>query len=120
VQRGEVDGNNRVIRGGSWNNSATNLRSAYRNNNNPNNRNNNYGFRVVRLCKKVHNFFANFEQRFPVGTRQLSQAATEDRKAFFSKKILPQKNLGNLANLVKIVVQTFTTECQCPTDNIYV
>ncbi|MDR0300835.1 MAG: SUMF1/EgtB/PvdO family nonheme iron enzyme [Treponema sp.] len=35
-------------RGGSWNNSAKNVRSAYRNNNNPNNRNNNIGFRLVR------------------------------------------------------------------------
>ncbi len=37
----------RVLRGGSWNNNATNLRSAYRNNNTPDNRNNNIGFRCV-------------------------------------------------------------------------
>jgi formylglycine-generating enzyme required for sulfatase activity len=42
-----------VKRGGSWNNPAENVRSAYRNNNNwnnnnPNNRNNNIGFRLVR------------------------------------------------------------------------
>ncbi|MCL2806042.1 MAG: SUMF1/EgtB/PvdO family nonheme iron enzyme [Treponema sp.] len=43
-----VSGENRVIRGGSWNNDGQNLRSAYRNNNNPDNRNNNIGFRVVR------------------------------------------------------------------------
>jgi hypothetical protein len=36
-----------VIRGGSWNNNAINCRSANRNNNNPDNRNNNIGFRVV-------------------------------------------------------------------------
>jgi formylglycine-generating enzyme required for sulfatase activity len=46
--RGAVSGNNRVIRGGSWNNNGQNLRSAYRNNNNPSNRNNNIGFRLVR------------------------------------------------------------------------
>ena len=40
-------GNNRVLRGGSWNNNAQNCRSAYRNNNNPDNANNNYGFRVA-------------------------------------------------------------------------
>ncbi|WP_428846465.1 SUMF1/EgtB/PvdO family nonheme iron enzyme [Porphyromonas levii] len=34
-------------RGGSWNNDADNCRSANRNNNNPDNRNNNLGFRVV-------------------------------------------------------------------------
>ncbi|MCX6916319.1 MAG: reverse transcriptase domain-containing protein [Verrucomicrobia bacterium] len=37
----------RVLRGGSWNNDPTNLRSAYRNNNTPDNRNNNIGFRCV-------------------------------------------------------------------------
>lgn len=40
-------GSNRVRRGGSWNNTASNCRSAYRNNNDPSNRNNNIGFRLV-------------------------------------------------------------------------
>lgn len=40
-------GSNRVIRGGSWNNKAQNLRSAYRNNDQPENRNDNLGFRLV-------------------------------------------------------------------------
>jgi formylglycine-generating enzyme required for sulfatase activity len=40
-------GSNRVLRGGSWNNNAQNCRSAYRNNDNPGNRNNNVGFRLV-------------------------------------------------------------------------
>lgn len=38
---------NRVNRGGSWNNTAQNCRSAYRNNNTPANRNNNIGFRLA-------------------------------------------------------------------------
>jgi len=37
----------RVLRGGSFNNNATNVRCANRNRNNPDNRNNNVGFRVV-------------------------------------------------------------------------
>ena len=37
----------RVLRGGAFNNNDVNLRCAYRNNNNPNNRNDNIGFRVV-------------------------------------------------------------------------
>ena len=45
-------GSNRVMRGGSWNNDAGNLRCANRNNDRPSNRNNNLGFR---LCQ--HNFF---------------------------------------------------------------
>lgn len=42
-----IAGSNRVLRGGSWNNNAQNCRSANRNNNNPDNRNNNIGFRLV-------------------------------------------------------------------------
>lgn len=34
-----------MLRGGSWNNNANNLRAANRNNNNPTNQNNNIGFR---------------------------------------------------------------------------
>lgn len=37
----------RVLRGGSWNNNATNCRAAYRNNNDPSNTNNNYGLRAA-------------------------------------------------------------------------
>ena len=55
-----------MLRGGSWNNNRTNLRSANRNRNTPDNRNNNNGFRLasttasravsstmVRVCKRV-------------------------------------------------------------------
>ncbi|MEO2036615.1 MAG: SUMF1/EgtB/PvdO family nonheme iron enzyme [Planctomycetaceae bacterium] len=35
-------------RGGSWNNNSDNCRSANRNRNTPDNRNNNLGFRVLR------------------------------------------------------------------------
>jgi formylglycine-generating enzyme required for sulfatase activity len=37
------------LRGGSWNNNENNARVSIRNNNHPNNRNNNIGFRVVAL-----------------------------------------------------------------------
>ena len=37
-----------MLRGGSWNNNASNLRASNRNNNEPENRNNNIGFRVAR------------------------------------------------------------------------
>lgn len=36
-----------VLRGGSWNNDPINLRTANRNNNTPDNRNNNIGFRCA-------------------------------------------------------------------------
>ena len=41
-------GSNRVIRGGSWNNNARNVRAAARNWNSPGNRNDNLGFRLAR------------------------------------------------------------------------
>jgi formylglycine-generating enzyme required for sulfatase activity len=41
-------GDNRVMRGGSWNNNGRNVRSANRNRNEPGNRNNNIGFRLAR------------------------------------------------------------------------
>ena len=44
----------RVLRGGSWNNNANNCRSANRNRNTPDNRNNNIGFRVVVGARALH------------------------------------------------------------------
>ncbi|WP_296870193.1 reverse transcriptase domain-containing protein [Tibeticola sp.] len=51
----------RVLRGGSWNNNSRNTRSAYRNNNSADNRNNNVGFRLAStpsptgaICAKAH------------------------------------------------------------------
>jgi len=46
--RGASSGSGRVIRGGSWDNSALYLRSAYRNSYAPSNRLYNIGFRLVR------------------------------------------------------------------------
>ena len=45
--RALIDSVSRVLRGGSWNNSPQNLRSANRNRNQPDNRNNNLGFRLA-------------------------------------------------------------------------
>jgi len=42
-----------VLRGGSFNNNANNLRCANRNSNHPENRNNNLGFRCVCRCPAV-------------------------------------------------------------------
>ena len=59
----------RVLRGGSWNNKPNNLRCANRNRNNPDNRNNNNGFRCVKSLKclnsAVHGWLkrAVFESR---------------------------------------------------------
>lgn len=43
-----------MVRGGSWNNNQNNARAAYRNNNHPDNRNDNNGFRVVVRCPTPH------------------------------------------------------------------
>jgi formylglycine-generating enzyme required for sulfatase activity len=44
---GRRSGSNRGIRGGSWNNDASNLAASNRNNNDPTNENDNIGFRVA-------------------------------------------------------------------------
>jgi hypothetical protein len=49
----------RVLRGGSFNNNQRNARCAYRNNNDPDNRNDNIGFRVV----VSHDFYNTPEMR---------------------------------------------------------
>ena len=52
----DAEGSNRVNRGGSWNNNATNARVSYRNNNSPGNRNNNLGFRLASSSKRPTDF----------------------------------------------------------------
>ena len=47
AKTGAASGKNRVKRGGSWNNNADNAARAYRDNNNPDNRNNNLGLRLA-------------------------------------------------------------------------
>ncbi|NOT58972.1 MAG: SUMF1/EgtB/PvdO family nonheme iron enzyme [Acidobacteria bacterium] len=44
----------RVLRGGSWNNNGRNCRAANRNRNEPGERNNNNGFRVVLSASTCH------------------------------------------------------------------
>ncbi|NUQ84323.1 MAG: SUMF1/EgtB/PvdO family nonheme iron enzyme [Anaerolineales bacterium] len=44
---GDMPEHHRVVRGGAFNNNERNVRCAVRNRNNPENRNNNQGFRVV-------------------------------------------------------------------------
>jgi hypothetical protein len=50
---GALQGSNRVQRGGSWNNNPQNCRVANRNNNTPDNRNNNIGFRLLNTGKRT-------------------------------------------------------------------
>ena len=48
VEKGRKTGADRVLRGGAWNNKARNVRCACRNQNAPDNRNNDIGFRPAR------------------------------------------------------------------------
>jgi len=56
VSEGLIQEQARVVRGGSWNNNRNNARCAYRNRNEPDNFNNNVGFRVV--CSTSSCFYA--------------------------------------------------------------
>ena len=79
-------GNRRVVRGGSFNNTADFARCAYRNNRNPNNRNNNNGFRVG--VAAAHSSPCSAAPLFPKG----SEAAPISQKG--SEAALPEMSPG--------------------------
>lgn len=58
-----------MLRGGSWNNDVTNLRASNRNRNEPENRNNNIGFRVARDVERSR------ESGFAAGAATIRVAA---------------------------------------------
>jgi hypothetical protein len=68
-------GSNRVIRGGSWINDASNCRVANRNNNTPTNTNNNLGFRVVLAAPAQGSGRRSFIE--PGGIQLLAHAGTK-------------------------------------------
>ena len=62
-----------LLRGGSWNNNPRNCRSAYRNHNQPDNANNNVGFRVV--CLPQHPSQSEPLEGIPAGAQEGSRPA---------------------------------------------
>jgi hypothetical protein len=62
---------NRVMRGGSWNNHARNVRAAYRNDIHPTNRNDNVGFRCVRA--QLQSGWIGYEQADFPGVQGVSR-----------------------------------------------
>ena len=62
-----------LLRGGSWNNNPRNCRSAYRNHNQPDNANNNVGFRVV--CLPQHPSPSEPLEGIPAGAQEGSRPA---------------------------------------------
>jgi len=67
-----LPGDDRVARGGSWNNNQDNARAAFRNRNYPNNWNNNIGFR----CGGAVPLLTNHQVRAPLH-RLPGEAAAE-------------------------------------------
>lgn len=64
-------GSKRVIRGGSWNNNARNVRAAYRNANHPSNRNDNLGFRLARAHRRAGRLTGDPTDVVTVGSRRV-------------------------------------------------
>ncbi len=62
----------RVLRGGAFNNNSRNVRCAYRNNNDPDNRNNNIGFRVV-VSTLFYNSRMAWRRNDATGTRRMAE-----------------------------------------------
>jgi hypothetical protein len=78
-----IVGVNRVLRGGSWINNGRNARSANRNRNEPDNRNNNIGFRLALAQTRLDAAFDQITFRPAMrrqkanALRQLSRRGTE-------------------------------------------
>jgi len=76
---GRTDRCARVLRGGAWNNHPDNLRSANRNHNTPDNRNNNIGLRCVVVSESARRCLARgakLARARVTGLRRRSQEAT--------------------------------------------
>jgi len=80
-QESDAPGSARVLRGGSWNNNADNTRSANRNRNGADNRNNTVGFRPVGRDSSRH-VGMNSDPQFKVapGVPAAVQGASEKRR----------------------------------------
>ncbi len=86
---GKGEGSNRVKRGGSWNNNARNCRSANRNRNNPDNRNNNIGFRLAfSRTPREKDIFSPFE----LARSRTIQEYREESKGIFPRRASNRKN----------------------------
>ena len=88
--------------GGSWNNNPNNCRSAYRNNNNRDNRNNNIGFRVVCVAPSTL-LYGRYKTR-PCQNWQMGicRACFERVQTCSSDAVLASENNLELVSLVGI------------------
>ncbi len=84
---------NRVLRGGNWNNNANNTRCANRNNNNPDNANNNIGFRCVRGIREGAG--ANTCPLRAGGMREFSDFRSVPSESPPDAACFPRSNRGN-------------------------
>ncbi|MDQ3006674.1 MAG: SUMF1/EgtB/PvdO family nonheme iron enzyme [Chloroflexota bacterium] len=75
---GQAENVIRVLRGGAFNNNERNVRCAYRNRNNPNNRNKDIGFRVVVASHASH--FESNQAISPEGSGQKCYSFTDDSR----------------------------------------
>ncbi|MBX7168094.1 MAG: hypothetical protein K1X74_17290 [Pirellulales bacterium] len=66
-----------MLRGGSWNNNARNCRSANRNRNMPDNRNNNMGFRVASTAGGASREGPNLPVHGPAGSASVQSKARD-------------------------------------------
>ncbi|MBP6601604.1 MAG: SUMF1/EgtB/PvdO family nonheme iron enzyme [Verrucomicrobiales bacterium] len=86
-------GSNRVKRGGSWNNNAANCRSANRNRNTPENRNNNLGFRLAAAPRETDGFPPRWNR--PASSPTTSDRGGQTNKTTRSGAGRPQRKLSN-------------------------
>lgn len=94
---GRKAGVKRVLRGGSWNNNARNVRCACRNQNQPDNRNDNIGFRPAR----AHDWTGQSEpEQTAVPARPLAVAKQNGPRCVSSPGWIPREtpSVGRFSN----------------------
>jgi len=74
ARRVAIAGDNRVLRGGSWNNSGRNVRSANQDRNEPGNRHHNNGFRLAPAQASVKPAIDQMTLLFAASRRQEANA----------------------------------------------
>ena len=98
-------GSNRVNRGGSWRNDASNCRASYRNRNDPGNRNDNIGFRLASTLRHKRMKLSN------PSTPVSRIAGNETTRAGAASKLTAHRGTGAISSPVRLTIRAWRPKC---------